>query len=83
MLCLTATAVAQWPPRSQQFPEAIHLMETKGDYAAAVKLFDEIAQGADRALAARALLHLGFCYEKLGQELARRSIQTRWPVTQR
>ena len=46
-------------------------METKGDYPAALRLFEQIAKGSDRNLAARSLLYAGLCYEKLGKREAR------------
>jgi Tol biopolymer transport system component len=52
--------------------QAIDLMETKGDIAGAMRLFEEVAKGADRGLAARSLLYLGDCRAKLGQQDARR-----------
>lgn len=45
-------------------------METKGDYPAALRLFEQIAKGSDRNLAARSLLYAGLCYEKLGKREA-------------
>ena len=50
---------------------AIHLMETRGDCAAAIPLFERAAKGSDRTMAARALLHAGTCYERLGRDEAR------------
>ena len=71
-LVCAAVLVAQSPPSSERlFQEAIHLMETKGDYPGALRLFEQVAKGNDRNLAARALLHLGSCYEKLGKREAR------------
>ena len=61
--------------QAYRFQEAIHLMETKGDYPAAIELFEEIALGSDRTLAARALLNVGFCYEKLGRAEAVKAYQ--------
>ena len=61
--------------QERQFQEAIHLMETKGDYPAAIRLFEEVVKGTDRTLAARSLLYRGICYEKLGREEAQRAYQ--------
>lgn len=68
VLC-SAIAAAQSlsPPPSRLLQEAINLMETKGDYPAALRLFEQIAKESDRNLAARALLYAGSCYEKLGK----------------
>ncbi len=65
---------AQHTP-SYQFQEAIDLMETKGDYPAAIRVFEELAKGADRNLAARSLLYMGICYEKLGKDGARKAYE--------
>jgi len=67
--------------QSQQFQQAVDLMETKGDYRAAIRLFEEIAAGEDRGLAARALLYLGLCQEKLDRsraEIAYRQLAKRF-----
>jgi Tol biopolymer transport system component len=52
---------------SAQFQEAITLMESRGDCRGAVSLFERVIEGTDRALAARALVYLGTCYERLGR----------------
>ncbi len=57
----------------QRFQEAVTLMESRGDYAAAIRIFDEISGGADRTLAARALVYQGVCYERMGREEARKA----------
>ena len=56
---------AQGRTPSQRFQDAISVMETKGDYQAAIRLFEEIFKGPDRSLAARSLVYIGLCYEKL------------------
>ncbi len=61
--------------REQKFQQAVDLMETRGDLQAALKLFEELARGPDRNLAARSLLYLGSCYEKLGQEGSQRAYE--------
>lgn len=66
---------AQERPSSQQFQEAISLMESRGDYPAAIRLFESIAGGSDRRLAARALFYIGLCYEKLRREDAEKAYQ--------
>jgi Tol biopolymer transport system component len=73
-LC-AAIAAAQSPPPARLFQDAIHLMETKGDYPAALRLFEQIAKGSDRNLAARSLLYAGSCYEKLGKREARNAYE--------
>jgi Tol biopolymer transport system component len=74
LVCATLV-VAQNPSAANLFQDAIHLMETKGDYPAALRLFEQIAKGSDRNLAARALLHAGTCYEKLGKREARNAYE--------
>src|SRR5579885_890858 len=59
-----------------QIGQAVELMEVRGEYRAAVALLEEAAAGADRPLAARALLMAGYCREKLGDPEA-------WQVYQR
>ncbi|HEX9974619.1 MAG TPA: tetratricopeptide repeat protein, partial [bacterium] len=46
--------------------------EVQGDLKKALSLYDNIVQkySEDRPVAANALLHIGFCYEKLGKEKA-------------
>jgi len=61
--------------QAHKLQEAINLMETKGDYRAAIRLFEEVTKGPDRSLAARSLLYLGLCYEKLDKEQARKTYQ--------
>ncbi len=74
LLCAVVSAV-QAPSPSRLFQDAIHLMETKGDYPAALRLFEQIAKGSDRNLAARSLLYAGLCYEKLGKREARNAYE--------
>ena len=74
-LVFAAALAAQSPPPARLFQEAIHLMETKGDYPAALSLFEQVAKGSDRNLAARSLLYAGLCYEKLGKREARTSYE--------
>lgn len=50
--------------------QGIDLLETKGDLPAAISTFEEVSKSSDRSLAARALLYLGSCYQKLGEEKA-------------
>lgn len=71
-LALWAAVVpAQQRRPAHQFQQAIDLMETKGDLPAAIRLFEQVAKGPDRALAARSLLYAGQCYEKLGNAQVR------------
>jgi tetratricopeptide (TPR) repeat protein len=56
---------------------AIEKEEVDGDLEAAIGLYQKIVadNGGNRAVAAKALLRLGGCYEKLGQGQARRTYQ--------
>lgn len=56
---------------ARQFEQAVTLLDARGEIAAAARLFEAIANGLDRALAARALVYLGDCYERLGDPRAR------------
>jgi Tol biopolymer transport system component len=68
---------AQAPPApngaGQRFQEAVTLMDVRREYAAAVRLFEEVAAAPDRRLAARALVYIGICYERLGRAEAQKA----------
>ncbi len=57
---------------------ALHLEEVEGNITAAIETYKQfLAQhGDNEALAATAQLHIGMCYEKLGQREARIAYQT-------
>lgn len=85
-LVLMASALVFWAPAvpgqkaTQQetlLQRAIQKETVDGDLAAAIKLYKEIVAnpGGNRALAARALLHLGQCNEKLGSAEARQAYE--------
>jgi tetratricopeptide (TPR) repeat protein len=57
--------------REQKLQQGINLMESKGDLAKAMPLFEEAARSSDRAVAARALLYLGEAQERQSTEKAR------------
>src|SRR5437879_1165696 len=61
--------------REQKYQQAVDLLESKGDVKGAIKLFQEVAKSPDRNLAARSLLYLGSCYEKLGQDGAQKAYE--------
>src|SRR5581483_2503820 len=72
--CAAALAVAVLAAdtaREQKLQQAIDLMESKGDLAKAIPIFEDVARSSDRALAARALLHLGQAQERQGADKAR------------
>jgi Tol biopolymer transport system component len=62
-------------PREQKYHQAVDLLESKGDVKGAIKLFEDAAKSPDRNLAARSLLYLGSCYEKLGQDGAQKAYE--------
>jgi Tol biopolymer transport system component len=75
VVLVAAVAAAQDRSPAQRFQQAIDLMATRGDYPAAIRLFEEIAKGQDRSLAARSLLYIGLCDEKLGKQGAKEAYQ--------
>src|SRR6266700_1900554 len=54
-----------------QFKAAQHKEQVEGDLKGAIEQYKKIAQGSDRAVAAKALVAIGQCYEKLGNAEAR------------
>ncbi|MCA1650748.1 MAG: hypothetical protein LC753_10880 [Acidobacteria bacterium] len=54
-----------------QFKAAQHEEEVVGDLKGAIELYRTIAQSGDRALAARALVRMAGCHQKLGNAEAR------------
>ncbi|MBI4909429.1 MAG: hypothetical protein HY820_37770 [Acidobacteria bacterium] len=54
---------------------AIELETVKGDLRGAIKRYASLAEGKDRAVAARALLRMAQCHEKLGNSEARKIYQ--------
>ena len=77
ILLAAAGAHAQRPVSdatpARQFEEAVTLVDSRNDCAGAVPLFERVASAAERSLAARALVYLGACYERLGNERARQA----------
>src|SRR5215467_10444695 len=73
MTLVSTPAIAQTVrPNEVRFREARHKEEVEGDLQGAIKLYRSIvAAKGDRSLAARALVHLGRCYEKQGDDDAR------------
>jgi dipeptidyl aminopeptidase/acylaminoacyl peptidase len=78
VIVLAAWIHAQ-PPADQAparvFQDAVTLVDARNDCARAVPLFERVAASGDRALAARALVYAGTCYERLGNEKARQAYQ--------
>jgi Tol biopolymer transport system component len=53
--------------------KAIQTETVDGDLQSAIEMYRKIAQGSDRALAAKALVRMGQCYDKLGNTEARKA----------
>lgn len=68
------TLVLSQAPRSieAQFKAAQHSEEVEGDLQKAMEQYRQIAQTGDRAVAARALIRLAECYQKLGDSESRK-----------
>ncbi len=66
LVCSLATLAAQPQTPPQRLQEAVRLMETRGDYPAAIRLLTGLTKTPDRATAARAWLYLGVAREQLG-----------------
>jgi Tol biopolymer transport system component len=65
-----ATGVAPQPQQRQAelaLKAAMDKEVVDGDLNGAIELYQQLAAGGDRAVAARALVRMGQCYEKLGE----------------
>jgi Tol biopolymer transport system component len=71
LLCGSVALTAQQRTELQRLQDAVQLLESKGDYAGAIKVLQPLTASKDRAIAARAHLELGGAYEKLGRDDAR------------
>ena len=82
IIILSAGLQGLWSAPQQENPAvllraAIEKEEVDGDLNAAIERYKQVIKiaGADRAVAAQALLRLGGCYEKRGPEEARQAYQ--------
>jgi Tol biopolymer transport system component/TolA-binding protein len=77
ILSLTGRISSSQQAASQLFEKALYAEEIKGDLAEAVKIYQQVLKEnpGNRQESARALLHIGICYEKLGSEQARQAYQ--------
>ena len=59
------------------FPKAMQLEEVKGELEKAIEVYQTIITqfSADRQIASKAQLHIGLCYEKLGNKEARKAYE--------
>ena len=62
-----AAAPQQTASAEKQLEAAIHREQVLGDVKGAIEQYKQLAQSSTRAVAAQALVHLGQCYEKLGE----------------
>ncbi|MBU2444988.1 MAG: tetratricopeptide repeat protein, partial [Bacteroidetes bacterium] len=77
-LCvLTSIASAQQNKAEQMYQQALYDMEGKGDYAKAIESFNLVVTKfpKEKATAAKALLNIGRCYEKLGKDEAQKAYE--------
>ena len=82
IIILSAGLQGLWSAPQQENPAvllraAIEKEEVDGDLAAAIERYEQVVRtaGANRAVAAQALLRLGGCYEKVGEVQARRAYE--------
>src|SRR5438552_5843814 len=54
-----------------QFKAAQHKEQVEGDLKGAIEQYKKLAENKDRAIAAKALIHMAECYQKLGDAQAR------------
>ncbi len=61
----------------QLFQKGLIQEEGEGDLTKAIEIYNSLVNdiNVDRSLRAKALLHVGICYEKLGNQNARRTYQ--------
>lgn len=62
-------------PADVQWKAAQHKEEIEGDIKGAIEAYRKIAQSTDRGLAAKALVRMGQCYEKMGDAEARKAYE--------
>jgi Tol biopolymer transport system component/TolA-binding protein len=69
---LSASAVNGQTKTGELFEKALYMEEVKGELQQAVDLYKEILKqnSPDREIAAKSLVHIGMCYEKMGQQQA-------------
>jgi Tol biopolymer transport system component len=66
----------QKDPRAEaQLQAAINRETVEGDLKGAIELYQKLADSSDHAVAAKALVRMGQCYEKLGSAEARKAYE--------
>jgi len=69
-------ALTQAPRSAEvQLKAAEHKQQVEGDLKGAIEQYKKLAQNRDQAVAAKALLRMGECYEKLGDVEARKAYE--------
>jgi Tol biopolymer transport system component len=74
-LCvLTSIATAQQNKAEQMYQQALYEMEGRGNYAKAIDMFNQVVAQfpKEKSVAAKALLRVGICQEKLGNHEAQK-----------
>jgi len=75
-LLVVGQALAQTNRTAEvQFKAAQHKEQVEGDLKGAIEEYKKLADGTDRSVAARSLISLAECYEKLGQADARKAYE--------
>lgn len=78
LLCWSSTElVYSQQSTGQLFEKALYAEEVKGDLQEALELYQQVLNENpdNRTLGAKALLHTGICYEKMGSQQARQAYQ--------
>jgi len=75
MLTPTAVTARQASQAETALQAAIRVETVDGNLKGAIEQYQKLANGADRAVAAKALVRLGQCYEKMGSSEARKAYE--------
>ncbi|MDP2860245.1 MAG: tetratricopeptide repeat protein, partial [bacterium] len=76
-LFLSNTEMFAQQAADQLYEKALYLEEAKGQLQDAINIYNKIVEtrDADQSVKAKALLHMGLCYEKLGMKEATKAYQ--------
>mgnify|MGYP001055318588 CR=1 FL=1 len=76
-LLFLSSSLSSEQTAAELFEKALYVEEAQGDLQKAIGMYEKIlAQySGDREIAAKAQLHIGLCYEKLGQVEAQKAFQ--------
>jgi len=74
---MSGTEVFPQHSADQLFEKGLYLEEAKGELQEAIDIYNTIVENkeADPSLQAKALLHMGLCFEKLGMKEAAKAYQ--------